>query len=100
MRSQSPVYSFLQSNLHNLCSFLAAVLTGENHESVNDLLLLDVIPLSLGIENSDGEMCVIIKRNSTIPTNQTKSFGTHEDFQESVTVQVYEGDFSFVFTRG
>ena len=49
--------------LHNLCSFLAAVLTGENHESVNDLLLLDVIPLSLGIENSDGEMCVIIKRN-------------------------------------
>ena len=45
-------------------SFLAAVLTGENHESVNDLLLLDVIPLSLGIENSDGEMCVIIKRNS------------------------------------
>ena len=74
-------------------------MTGENHESVNDLLLLDVIPLSLGIENSDGEMCVIIKRNSTIPTNQTKSFGTHEDFQESVTVQVYEGNFSFVFIK-
>ena len=88
-----------QPNLHNLGSFLAAVLTGENHETVNDLLLLDVIPLSLGIENSDGEMCVIIKRNSTIPTNQMKSFSTHEDFQESVTVQVYEGNFSFVFTR-
>merc|ERR1711931_102700 len=73
----------------------AAVLTGENHESVNDLLLLDVIPLSLGIENSDGEMCVIIKRNSTIPTNQTKSFSTHEDYQESVTVQVYEGERPF-----
>ena len=70
------MYDYGQPNSHNLGSFLAAVLTGENHESVNDLLLLDVIPLSLGIENSDGEMCVIIKRNSTIPTNQTKSFGT------------------------
>merc|ERR1712115_144218 len=59
----------------------AAVLTGEKHESVNDLLLLDVAPLSLGIENADGEMCVIIKRNSTIPTQQTKEFSTHEDFQ-------------------
>merc|ERR1712142_836980 len=39
--------------------------------------------------------CVIIKRNSTIPTNQTKSFSTHEDFQESVTVQVYEGERPF-----
>ena len=92
------MYDYGQPNSLNLVFFLAAVLTGENHESVNDLLLLDLIPLSLGIENSDGEMCVIIKRNSTIPTNQTKSFGTHEDFQESVTVQVYEGSFSFVFT--
>merc|ERR1711881_653552 len=73
----------------------AAVLTGEKHESVNDLLLLDVAPLSLGIENADGEMCVIIKRNSTIPTNQTKEFSTHEDFQPSVTVQVYEGERPF-----
>merc|ERR1712223_1017155 len=73
----------------------AAVLTGEKHESVNDLLLLDVAPLSLGIENADGEMCVIIKRNSTIPTQQTKEFSTHEDFQPSVTVQVYEGERPF-----
>ena len=91
-------YGYGQPNLHNLGSFPAAVLTGENHESVNDLLLLDVIPLSLGIENSDGEMCAIIKRNSTIPTSQTKSFSNHEDYQESVTVQVYEGNFSFVFS--
>ena len=86
-------YGYSQTNLHNLGSFPAAVLTGENHESVNDLLLLDVIPLSLGIENSDGEMCAIIKRNSTIPTSQTKSFSNHEDYQESVTIQVYEGNF-------
>merc|ERR1712214_223577 len=46
----------------------AAVLNGEQHESVADLLLLDVAPLSLGCENSEGEMMVIIKRNSTIPT--------------------------------
>lgn len=65
-----------------------AVLTGE----VKDLLLLDVTPLSLGLETKGGVMTVLVPRNTTIPTEKKESFTTAEDNQTAVTIKVYQGE--------
>ncbi|XP_073817578.1 heat shock protein 68-like [Musca autumnalis] len=70
----------------------AAILSGDKSSVIQDVLLVDVAPLSLGIETAGGIMTKLIERNTRIPCKQSKTFSTYADNQPAVTVQVFEGE--------
>lgn len=69
-----------------------AILGGDKSDKINDIILLDVCPLTLGIETAGGIMTPLIKRNTTIPTKKSQTFSTFADNQSQVKIKIYQGE--------
>lgn len=69
-----------------------AILNGTNDEKLNQVLLVDICSLSLGIETAGGVMSKIVEKGTNIPTSKSQTFSTYSDNQPAVTIQVYEGE--------
>lgn len=70
----------------------SAIIAGIRDEKLNNLVMIDVTPLSLGVETVGAQMTVLIPRNTTIPTKKSQLFSTFSDSQTTITVKVYEGE--------
>lgn len=73
-------------------AIMAAVLSGNKESNLDSVVLVDVTPLSLGIESRGCEMAVVIPRNTKIPVTKTQTFTTHADNQPACTIRVFEGE--------